>query len=62
MDNELNCFKAYDIRGKVPAELNEELAFQIGGAYASLFKPRQVALGHDIRTTSPGLSAALASG
>ena len=62
MDNSLSCFKAYDIRGKVPDELNEELAFRIGRAYASLFEPRKVALGHDVRTTSPGLSGALAAG
>jgi len=62
MDNALSCFKAYDIRGKVPDELNEELAFRIGRAYASLFEPRKVALGHDVRMTSPGLSDALAAG
>jgi phosphomannomutase/phosphomannomutase/phosphoglucomutase len=62
MDNAFNCFKAYDIRGKVPDELNEELAFRIGRAYATLFEPRKVALGHDVRTTSPGLSDALAAG
>ena len=62
MDNAFNCFKAYDIRGKVPDELNEELAYRIGRAYATLFKPRKVALGHDVRTTSPGLSDAVAAG
>ena len=62
MDNAFSCFKAYDIRGKVPDELNEELAFRIGRAYATLFEPRKVALGHDVRTTSPGLSDALAAG
>ena len=62
MDNTLSCFKAYDIRGKVPDELNEELAVRIGRAYATLFEPRKVAIGHDVRTTSPGLSKALASG
>lgn len=62
MDNTLSCFKAYDIRGKVPDELNEELAVRIGRAYATLFEPRKVAIGYDVRTTSPGLSKALASG
>ena len=32
--NKLTCFKAYDIRGRIPGELNEELAYQIGQSYA----------------------------
>ncbi len=58
----MGCFKAYDIRGRVPEELNEELARRIGAAYAVLFKPRAVAIGRDVRLSSPGLAAALAEG
>jgi phosphomannomutase len=58
----LECFKAYDVRGKVPAQLNKELAVHIGRAYARLVQPARVAVGHDIRLTSPELSAALCTG
>jgi phosphomannomutase len=59
----LSCFKAYDIRGRVPDELDQELARRIGHAYAALIKPRRVvAVGHDIRLSSPSLSQALTAG
>ncbi|MBI5556714.1 MAG: phosphomannomutase [Deltaproteobacteria bacterium] len=58
----LACFKAYDIRGRVPDELHEELAFHIGQAYALQFKPRKMAIGHDIRLSGPSLAKALADG
>jgi len=56
------CFKAYDIRGKIPDELNPNLALDIGRAYAAVFQPRKVAVGHDIRLSSPELTAALVEG
>ena len=56
------CFKAYDIRGKVPDELNPELARDIGRAFAAVFEPRKVAVGHDIRLSSPELTEALVEG
>lgn len=56
------CFKAYDIRGKVPDELNPELARNIGRAFAAVFQPRKVAVGHDIRLSSPELTEALVEG
>lgn len=57
------CFKAYDIRGRVPDELNEEMACRIGGAYAAVIKPREpVAVGWDIRLSSPALARALVRG
>jgi phosphomannomutase len=62
MSTELACFKAYDIRGRIPDELNEDLAYRIGRAYAALLQPHQVAVGHDVRLTSPVLSAAVAQG
>lgn len=62
MTPSLPCFKAYDIRGRVPDELNENLAFRIGQAFAATIQPRRVVLGHDIRLSSPSLAAALANG
>ncbi len=56
------CFKAYDIRGRVPDELNPELARNIGRAYAAVFKPAKVAVGHDIRLSSLELVQALTQG
>jgi len=56
------CFKAYDIRGKVPEELNAELAEKIGRAYAAVFKLRKVVVGHDIRLSSMEIADALTAG
>lgn len=56
------CFMAYDIRGKVPDELNPRLARDIGRAFAALFTPRKVAVGRDIRLSSESLTEALISG
>lgn len=58
----LSCFKAYDIRGRIPAELNEELAYQIGQAYVGFVQPRRIAVGRDIRASSDQLAAALMRG
>ncbi|HUR42351.1 MAG TPA: phosphomannomutase [Verrucomicrobiae bacterium] len=58
----LPCFKAYDIRGRVPDELNVDIAYRLGLAYAERFRPRTVALGHDVRKTSRELLEALALG
>ncbi len=58
----LNAFKAYDIRGRIPEEINEDLAYDIGRAFYGLVQPRRVAVGYDIRLTSPGLAAALRRG
>ena len=62
MNAELACFKAYDIRGRLPDELNETLAYRIGRACAAWLQPRQVAVGHDVRLGSPALSAAVTEG
>jgi len=62
MSHFLSCFKAYDIRGKVPEELNEELAYQIGKAYAAELKPKKVTVGFDIRLESESLAHALIKG
>ncbi|HEL3779332.1 phosphomannomutase [Stenotrophomonas forensis] len=58
----LPAFKAYDIRGRVPEELNEALARRIGVALAAQLAPGPVVLGHDVRLTSPALQDALAAG
>jgi phosphomannomutase len=58
----LAAFKAYDVRGRIPDEINESLAYDIGRAYAAFVKPKQVAVGHDIRLSSPELAAALKRG
>lgn len=55
-------FKAYDVRGRVPDELNEEIAYAIGRAYTQRIKPKHVVVGHDIRLSSPSITAALIKG
>ena len=59
---ELTCFKAYDIRGKLGEELNEDIARVIGEAFASVLDAKRVVLGRDIRPTSEALSNAVAEG
>jgi len=58
----LPAFKAYDIRGRVPDELDEDLARRIGAALADQLGPGPVVLGHDVRLSSPALQAALSAG
>ncbi|HSI43301.1 MAG TPA: phosphomannomutase CpsG [Methylotenera sp.] len=58
----LTCFKAYDIRGKLGEELNAEIAYRIGRAYAVYLQPKTVVLGADIRHSSNELKLALANG
>ena len=58
----LPCFKAYDVRGKVPSELNPDIAYNIGRAYADQTKAKTVCVGHDIRLSGPELNAALSKG
>ena len=56
------CFKAYDIRGKVPEELNPQLAYRIGRAYTAVFGVKKVVVGCDIRQSSAELVQALSQG
>lgn len=58
----LPCFKAYDVRGRLPDELNNDIAYRIGRAYAAYLQPQSVVIGYDIRLTSYELSRALAEG
>ena len=60
--SDYSCFKAYDVRGRVPGQLNEEVAYRIGRAFAQSLSARRLCLGHDIRLSSPTLAAAVAAG
>lgn len=56
------CFKAYDIRGQVPADLNDDVAYRIGRALVAQLGGRTYVVGRDMRLESPGLSLALIKG
>ncbi|MFH2135409.1 MAG: phosphomannomutase CpsG [Pseudomonadota bacterium] len=58
----LSCFKAYDIRGKLGDELNDDVAYRIGRAYAHHLGAKRVVVGGDVRPTSEPLKRALAKG
>jgi len=58
----VECFKAYDIRGRVPDQLDEDLAYRIGRAYAQIENASRVVVGRDIRLSSAVLAEALAQG
>ncbi len=62
MSKAIHCFKAYDARGKVPDELNVDIAYRVGRAYAEFIQPKQVAIGRDVRLTSDELFTALTRG
>ncbi len=55
-------FKAYDIRGLYPSELDEEGAYAVGRAYAEEFEPAAIAIGRDMRLSSPTMAEAVARG
>jgi phosphomannomutase len=57
-----SVFKAYDVRGVVPDELDAEGAYRLGRAYVAAFEPSTIAVGHDMRLTSPDLAQAVAEG
>ena len=59
---ELHCFKAYDVRGRVPDQLNVDIARRIGRAFARLIQPRAVVLGRDVRLSSETIMLALSDG
>ena len=62
MVEEISCFKAYDLRGRIPDEINEDIAYRVGRAYAAWLQPARVVVGHDIRLSSPGMCQALIGG
>ena len=55
-------FKAYDIRGIVPDEVNEELAYRVGRAYADLYYPKTMCIGYDVRPSSQKICEAASRG
>lgn len=59
---DLNCFMAYDIRGRVGIELDQAVARRIGRAFARALGAARVVIGRDPRLSSPALAAALAEG
>ncbi|MBU6436705.1 MAG: phosphomannomutase CpsG, partial [Betaproteobacteria bacterium] len=58
----LACFKAYDIRGRLDAELNDDIAYRLGRALVQHLGARRVVLGADVRPSSEALKAALQRG
>jgi len=60
--SKIEGFKAYDIRGKVPSELNSELAYKIGRAFSKLVNAKKMVVGYDIRKSSEEISESLIKG
>ena len=58
----ITSFKAYDIRGKVPSELNTDLAYKVGLIVSQYLSAKSIIIGRDVRKSSPELSKALANG
>jgi phosphomannomutase len=57
-----NAFKAYDVRGIYPSDLDEEGAYAIGRAYVEQFSTKTIAVGHDMRVSAPSMAAAVREG
>ncbi|NNF67440.1 MAG: phosphomannomutase [Gammaproteobacteria bacterium] len=62
MNEKITCFKAYDVRGQIPNQLNEDIVYRIGRAFVEFIKPKKVIIGRDIRESSQLFSEALAKG
>lgn len=58
----LSCFKAYDLRGRVPDEINASLALQVGSAFVAEFDAKEVVVGRDVRNSGPEIVAGLIQG
>jgi phosphomannomutase len=58
----ITCFKAYDLRGRIPVELNDDVAYRVGRGYAQFLEARRVVVGRDIRLSSAALTDALCRG
>ena len=58
----ITCFKAYDLRGRIPNELNAEVAYNVARGYAQFLNPKRVVVGRDIRLSSLGLAEAVCRG
>ena len=60
--NELPCFKAYDVRGKLGSQINADIAYRIGRAFAQYMNAKNIVVGGDVRLTSEELKLATARG
>ncbi len=60
--SDLSCFKAYDIRGEIGVNIDEDIAYRIGRAVAQHFSAKSVVIGFDARETSPAFAAAASRG
>jgi phosphomannomutase len=60
--NPITCFKAYDLRGRIPSELNDEVAYRVARGYAQFLNPKRIVVGRDIRLSSAGLADAVCRG
>jgi phosphomannomutase len=58
----LDCFKSYDVRGRVPEDLNDDLSFKIGQAFCAFLQAERVVVGYDVRLSSRDLVSALSQG
>ena len=58
----LTCFKAYDIRGRLGIDLDEDIAYRIGAAFAVAMNAKTVVLGRDVRASSGALALSVAQG
>ena len=57
-----SVFKAYDVRGIYPTELDEDGGYRVGRAYVETFEPRRIAAGRDMRLSSPSMATAVMEG
>ena len=60
--SDLTCFKAYDIRGRLGLDLDENIAYRIGAAFAVALNAKTVVLGRDVRASSEALAKSVAQG
>jgi phosphomannomutase len=58
----ITCFKAYDLRGRIPTELNDEVAYRVARGYAQFLRPKRIVVGRDIRLSSSSLMDAVCRG
>jgi phosphomannomutase len=58
----ITCFKAYDLRGRIPVELNDDVAYRVARGYAQFLSPKRIVVGRDIRLSSAGLADAVCRG
>jgi phosphomannomutase len=58
----ITCFKAYDLRGRIPSELNDDVAYRVARGYAQFLNPARIVVGRDIRLSSAGLTNAVCRG